>query len=74
MSGADDTLPPAAPVTQPLPPDPPSTPDLAPIRAGEAQQALSRALDVFAAAFVNVEATAMACARALDATASKVSR
>lgn len=73
MNGPDDTTPPpSAPPTQPLPPDPPSTPDLAPIPAGQAQSAMAKALDALAAAFVNVAATAMACARALDASASKV--
>jgi hypothetical protein len=40
-----------------------------PIPMGQAQAALSAALDDLARAYVLVEATAMACARALDALA-----
>jgi hypothetical protein len=74
--GPDDTLPPAsgsAPTLPPsratatLPPDPPSAGSLPPIPRGEAQQALSAALDDLVRAYRLVEAVGMACARQLDA-------
>lgn len=61
MSGPDDTTPPTeANDTEPPPP--------MVIARGQAQIAVSRALDELSRAFMLVEATAMACARQVDAT------
>lgn len=72
MSGPNVPTPPPPAPTEPLPPDPPSEPEL-PIPAGDAQRALSTALAALVDAFSHVEAVSMAMARALDATACRVS-
>jgi hypothetical protein len=56
------------------PPEEPTTPELVNllvIEKGHAQEAVSAALDEIAAAFLHLEAVAMACARALDGEASR---
>jgi hypothetical protein len=64
----DDGTPPTPPAIGTLPAPPQSMP--APvIPAGQAQQAVSKALTKFVDAFAELEATSMAVARALDATA-----
>jgi hypothetical protein len=69
MSGPHDTEPP--------PSGPRTSPELPrdivelPIRAGEASLTVVAAMSNLVAAIVAVEKVAMACARALDATATK---
>ena len=67
MNGPDDTLPPSSGLTCP------GTEDISelPIVAGSAAHTMMAAISNLVAAVVNVEKVALACARAVDASATK---
>jgi hypothetical protein len=68
VSGPNDTTPPPS-GTLPTDPAPPPSVPVPVILAGHAQEAVSSALTRLVEAYVALEATAMAVARQLDATA-----